>query len=235
VTDAVSGARAVAVSGNNAYVVGGSGFQVIDIVDLTDPLYEGGYETSALDIAVVGDHVFLASGDLGLQVFDIRDPEEPRRVGRLRTTGYAYDLEIVGNRAFLNGEFDDESGSSFHVIDISDPTNPVRVGGHTSNCIASDLTVVGNQVFVAAGACGLQVFDLSPLPISLTLLPMVENQQTVRLNLSGPAGMSLNIQRSDNLVDWQDWQNIVLSNQPNEVEDTEVPAQSGRYYRGIAR
>jgi len=82
----------VALSGNRAYVADATaGLQIIDISDPVSPRRIGGYATGgqATDVSVSGNYVFLAEHPIGnetnyvrggLDVVDVHDPANPRRV-----------------------------------------------------------------------------------------------------------------------------------------------------------
>jgi hypothetical protein len=60
-----------------------------------------------------------------LQVIDVSDPANPRRVGGYDTPGYALGVAVSGNYAYV-ADYD----AGLQVIDVSDPANPRRVGGY---------------------------------------------------------------------------------------------------------
>jgi len=66
------------------------------------------------DVAVVGDHAFLASGRGGLRVLDVSDAGSPKEVGSFRASRAIATVTASGNHAFA-GEQD-----VLHVLDISD-------------------------------------------------------------------------------------------------------------------
>jgi len=77
-------ARAVAVSGNYAYVASeDAGLQVIDVSNPTNCVRVGGYITRgwAVGVAVSGNYAYVADFDEGLQVIDVRNPAKAVRVG----------------------------------------------------------------------------------------------------------------------------------------------------------
>ena len=85
------GARAVAASGNFAYVVGtGFGFKVIDISDPANPIEKSTLSVGSAPSAVTisGNYAYVTdAGDLDLKVIDVSDPTEPTKVGSLTYFG----------------------------------------------------------------------------------------------------------------------------------------------------
>jgi hypothetical protein len=122
------------------------------------PKLAGTYDTPgyAREIAVAGDHAFVADGSSGLQVIDISDPTNPTLAGTYDTPGTAQGVAVAGDHAFVA-----DGSSGLQVIDISDPTNPTLAGTYDTPGNAYGVTVAGDYAFVADGSSGLQVVDIS--------------------------------------------------------------------------
>jgi hypothetical protein len=103
----------VALSDNRAYVADATaGLQIIDVTDPVSPRRIGGYSTSgqATDVAVSGDYVFVAEHPLwnetnyvggGLEVIDVHDPANPRRVGGNSSFSSANGVAIAQGKIFV--------------------------------------------------------------------------------------------------------------------------------------
>jgi hypothetical protein len=76
-------------------------------------------------VAVSGHYAYVADGGAGLQVIDVSDPANPRRVGGYDTPGYAGGVAVSGHYAYVA-----DGDAGLQVIDVSDPANPRRVGGY---------------------------------------------------------------------------------------------------------
>jgi hypothetical protein len=68
----------------------------------------GGYDTSggdtnrpAVGVAVSGNYAYVVDGSAGLQVIDVRNPENPVRVGGYDTSGWANGVAVSGNYVFV--------------------------------------------------------------------------------------------------------------------------------------
>lgn len=93
----------------------------------------------ALDIALSdnGDIAYIASGDYGLQVLDISNPEYPRLLGTYDSYGYVNHVEVIGNIVYASyaaQTWDDYE--RINAYDITYPTNAKYLGyheGYTSN------------------------------------------------------------------------------------------------------
>jgi hypothetical protein len=116
------------------------------------------------------------------------------------------------------------------VIDVSNPANPQRVGGNLL-VDARGLIVAGTNVFVAAGYDGLVILDL--FRPSLRLEPVSPQQGGFRFLLRGDAGLSVRVQRSANLRDWEDWQALTLGATASELSDLDASTNSHRFYRAV--
>lgn len=152
---------------------------------------------------------------------------DPVRVGGYDTSGFASGVAVSGNYAYVA----DGTAGGLQVIDVSNPANPRRVGGN-SLVDARGFMVAGTNVFVAAGYDGLVILDLFRPSLRLEL---VSPQQPggFRFLVRGDAGLSVRVQRSANLRDWQDWQALTLGATPSELSDLDAGAVSYRFYRAV--
>ncbi len=219
----------VAVSGNYAYVADyNAGLQVIDVSSPANPQRVGAYSTfwEAQGVAVSGNYACVAAGTNGLEVIDVSNLANPQWVGGYDTSGYVADVAVSGHYAYVA-----DGAAGLQVIDVSNPTQPRRVGGNSA-FDAFDVTVAGNNVFVTAGEQGLMVLDLFRAPLRLEHLSP-QQPGTFRFLLHGEAGLSVRVQRSSNLRDWEDWQSVTLGAAPTELSDAEVGTAVRRFYRAV--
>jgi len=107
----------------------------------------------------LADRYYSADYDFDLQVIDISDPSSPTLIGSCKTSGYANDVCVSGNYAYM------VAGQGLQIIDISNPSSPVLVGSCDTPGRACDIHVSGNYAYVADERCGLQIIDISN-PIS---------------------------------------------------------------------
>ena len=157
------------------------------------------------------------------------DLELMRVGGYHHTSGvtYATGVAVSGTFAYVA---DHDAG--LQVIDISNPANPQRVGGNSAFGDARDLVVAGTNVFVAAGQAGLVILDL--FRPSVRLEPVSPQQPGgFRFLACGDAGLSVRVQRSANLRDWEDWQALTLGATPSELSDLDASTNSHRFYRAV--
>jgi hypothetical protein len=141
---------------------------VIDIHQPLQPKRVGSYNYGGVPRTVVlsepgfGSYAYVAGGARGgpttigggLQVVDLSDPANPKRVGGYygEFDGDIYDFAVASNRAYL------VTARGFEIVDLSDPTNPRKIGA-TTNDESSAVAVAGQYVYTA-GPGGLQVIDV---------------------------------------------------------------------------
>ena len=109
------------------------------------------------------------------------DPEAPAEVSAYDTPGYAYDVHLVAELAFVA---DGEAG--LRIIDVSDRLSPNEIGHYVSEgAEVRGVDVDGRYAYLAAGYSGLLVVDVSD-PRSPRLVRQVETPRGARtVRLSG--------------------------------------------------
>ncbi|MGA1869956.1 MAG: MopE-related protein [bacterium] len=111
---------------------------------------------SASGVYIEDTRAYVADGNLGLQVIDVSDPQNPSIVGSCDTIGWALGVYVEGNAAYVA---DDDSG--LQIIDISDPENPSIVGSCDTTGDASGVYVKDTMAYVAVDNAGLQIINVS--------------------------------------------------------------------------
>jgi hypothetical protein len=153
-------AKAVAVSGNYAFVADGSAVLGIDL-NLTPPAIVGSLAMTASALAVEGTRLYVLDG-LQMKIVDVANPAAPV----LRSTSNAFAAQGVaaaGSFAFLaSAEVDPAvNKGGLYVLDVSVPTTPRVlaniVGGHDNLGVG----VVGSIGVVAGNGLGLKVVDVA--------------------------------------------------------------------------
>jgi hypothetical protein len=64
-------------------------------------------------------------------------------------------------------------------------------------------------------------------------VPSVASDNPLRLVTHSPAPATVRVQRSTNLLDWEDWQTVSRDSGPSELRDTEADTTPYRFYRGV--
>jgi len=130
------------------------GLFVFDVTNPSAPALLDTYPSStAMDIAVSGANVYMASG--GLRIFSAANPASIVLLGSYTSAGVT-SVAVSGNYAFLGGGSGGNQG--FEVFDVSNPALPVKVGG--INFVPQRMTVSGN-ILLVAGAQPVLVYDIS--------------------------------------------------------------------------
>ena len=149
----------IAVSDDHAYLCQGYGMNVINISE-GKPVKEATLllPDEVRDMALEGNHVYLAAGGSGLQVVDVSKPGEPAMVGDFQPdTGEVNAVELSGDHAFLAMG---EDGAT--ILDISDPTDPKELS--TIDVSAVGLAVVDDHAYVTGfGSNMLWIYDISDI------------------------------------------------------------------------
>ena len=127
--------------------------------DPTNPSLEGSYQYdandinqnglgNANDIAVSGNHAYLAHDEGGLVIVDIKNPNNPTYAGRYNTPSPASSVAVsdgtfpLQKRYVLVATEDD----GLIVVDAGNPSNPTYVGGYNTTGIPTDVAESGGTL-----------------------------------------------------------------------------------------
>ncbi|WP_215426482.1 Ig-like domain-containing protein [Agarivorans albus] len=102
---------------------------------------------------------FVANGYGGVQVIDLKQLSAPRRVGFIKPDGFARDVKISGDYAFIAA-----SHQGVVIADVADPAMPIVASIDTLG-VANRIEVVGDRVFVAEMAGDGQVSQFSVINV----------------------------------------------------------------------
>lgn len=149
--------QAIVARDGVAFVGQGGGLVLRDVTDPTRPRDLGwlSLPTTVLDVALDGDHAFLAAGTRGLVIADISDPSEPREVARLDTDGKAKRVVRAGKYAYLA-----DGVNGLLVIDVSTLDDPRVVARISTSGDVRAVAVSGESLAIAEAHGGARVFSL---------------------------------------------------------------------------
>jgi len=184
----------VALSGNTAFVAGGSqGLWIVDVTDPQNPVITDSVNTpnAAYGLALSGNTAFVAAGPEGLEIMDISDPKVPVMIGSADTPGYALDVALYGSFAYIA----DDQGC-LQVVDVSDPKNPLIVGSMNTPGYAYDATFFRDTAFVADNMRGDWWVEMSDPPVLMSSTELGRD-------IGGPSGLEI--------VDVSDPQNPIIT------------------------
>jgi hypothetical protein len=207
------------------------GLELIDISNPTDPQQVGLYSAIGPTFGVVLSDHYAYLADFGsFQVLDVSNPANPQPVGQYAESRYTYDVALAGPYAYVVGD------SGLDVIDVSNPTNPQRLGGNTRLGTAFSVGLSGDKV-VTIGEQGLVVLHsftpLSGPALQFAPAPRLE-LNAFHLSVQGLPGLPVQIERSLDLIHWQNWTNGILGTGPLEFLDASDGTSPRQFYRALA-
>jgi hypothetical protein len=156
-------ASGVDVSGGHAFVVTYESSDprifTIDISDPEDPVIvaESELTVRSWDIAISGQHAYLAGEHGTITVLDISNPLLPEQVGMesFNNSLSAQSIQISEDHAYMAN-----SDLGLVVIDIEDPTSPTKIGSADTPHSALDVAIGENFICLADNSSGLQIASL---------------------------------------------------------------------------
>ncbi len=90
-----------------------------------------------------------------MRVIDISDPSNMTLAGYFSTTGYAYDVAVAGNVAFVAAD-----GHGLYIVDITDPTSPAEIAVYNTAGLSRGVAIAGDYAYVTDYENGLVVIDI---------------------------------------------------------------------------
>jgi hypothetical protein len=178
--------------------VGSGGFYVVEQSAQSGFKLRASLDIPAMGVVYDKGFAYLACGEMGIVIVDLRDPATPKIVSRLNTVGYVYDVDIRANMLYVA-----RGSSSILTVDVTNPAKPTPGLGAERLGSGSLETIVASQYgTVAAGQDGtggtVQVAADAVLKIHTALpeQPFLsfnsDNQLVVRLLFNKDIATSLN-------------------------------------------
>jgi hypothetical protein len=150
------------------YMVGESGFYIVNLSDHTNPIGIGFFASprSAHGLDVTGKTAYLAEGPTidqhiatdgqggGLNILDISDPTNPKSVGflDLTTKGSPRDVVVYNNKAYVLWhvfDYNTHSTSKYILtIDVAQPSTPQQVDTHLIQGEPGEITLDNVTLYV---------------------------------------------------------------------------------------
>ena len=132
-----------------------------------EPMRQVHLSSNYQDVVVVKNRAYVAS-DWGLEIFDLRTPTQPVRIGEIATPGNAQGLAVDADLAAIA-----DGAEGVHLIDIRQPGAPQLIKTVGNFKYAHRIQIANNHVYVVDVKTGLSIFDLkemrdspNPQPIS---------------------------------------------------------------------
>ena len=151
---------AVTVSGKLAYITQTSsyGLYILDLSNIASPSYKGSFSPSGSPylqfLYLWQDKLFMGSTGPDLYVVDVSNPEYPKQIKYYEE--YAYDMRIVGNRAYLAA-----ATEGLVILDVSNLPNISELGSYEPDGDAYGIAVRDTLAFLAYGGYGLRVVNMA--------------------------------------------------------------------------
>ena len=118
--------------------------------------------TTTYDLDIVGNRLYNAGGENGLQIFDIGNPSSPILLGSYVEPNTSFErVRVSQGRAYLM------AGSQLKVVDVGDPSNPVLLGQYGTGAYPRSIELAGTLVYVTT-EFGLSIMDASD-PANITV------------------------------------------------------------------
>jgi hypothetical protein len=109
-------------------------------------------------IVVKGSYAYITT-DEGLEILEVSNPAQPKKIGSYQKTGgYYYYRYLCINSNYCYVTFDGGSGSGVDIIDISNPASP-KLLGSVECWSAHELWVEGSYIYLASAYQGLVIID----------------------------------------------------------------------------
>lgn len=151
-----------ALKGSTAYLACGASLSVLDISDPTSPTQIGFYKHAApgswgfiRQVKLQGDRAYVQNDDYGLEVLDISEPAQPKRLASGYTSQPLLDFDLAGQRLYVA-----EPANGLAIYDIGTSTTATLAGVYHHGDVF-DVKMAGSLAYVVLSPGGMQLVDLS--------------------------------------------------------------------------
>jgi hypothetical protein len=145
-------------------------------VEMVSSIYD--YWETISDTEIENDYLYALTGETGLRVLDISDPENPIEIGSYLSSYQMIDIIILGELAYIT-----EHESGLRILNISDPSNPVEVEFYASQEDLYNINVFGDYAYVVTRSFNGYGFKI--LNVSDPLNPDIVNYYPMEWNRAG--------------------------------------------------
>jgi hypothetical protein len=151
----------VIISGNRAYIAGGSVLEVVDITTPTSPNLLGSTTTTVTDVAVSSTKAYTVDGST-LRVFDVSG-STPMILSN-RVVASVQGVSVIGNTVALTSPGLSHADLSGGVYDfnLSTPTNPQQVQLLMVPGTSRTITAAGSTFYAGDNASVVDVIQVVP-------------------------------------------------------------------------
>ena len=188
----VTPTRSIALSGRYLYVGGNAALKIYDISNITAPALES---TTLVDsnmaltnaIALQGSYAFVvgssttaASSRVGMQIFDVSNPQAPSAVSSYATQGSGSAVTVSGRYAYIGEPNYGSTIGGVETVDISNPSAPTQTSFFTTSSTSGlttapmTLPMAGQYLYFngTAASNSFQVIDVTnpAAPVSVATI-----------------------------------------------------------------
>lgn len=141
------------------------------------------------EVCVLGNYAYCAVPEIGLDIIDLGDPSNPRKVGDYEISGNIYDMDSRGNEIFL------ACGSGgLKIFDVSTPQSPLLKSTYGSSAVISGVFVGGVYAYLWGSESNgsgngnkyfFQIIDISDPASPIPAAGMFTGNEVLDLVVSG--------------------------------------------------
>jgi len=178
----------------------------------------------------VTDRYALALGGGGLQVIDVSDVTQPKRIGEYKLEGQTWDVRGAGRYAYVM-----DNGANIHVIDLGDPAQPVEVAKFDAHRFASRVLAV-SEVQKPTTPVPAETYPDVPIVVGAPELsdPQRLPDGAFAFTLSGVANATYVIHATADLVSWVAIRtNTLPADGRLRITDSDATTRPHQFYRAV--
>ncbi|MFX0051870.1 MAG: LVIVD repeat-containing protein [Candidatus Hodarchaeota archaeon] len=129
--------------------------------------------------------VYVGDGAAGLTIINCSDLTNPYIITHY-TGGYAWDIQIINNIAFVASGFNTLGNPGVMILNITDPANPILLYNYQTSSDVNDVEIAGNRGYLASNS-GFKILDISNSsnPIALGEYEGPSNSYAIDVEISG--------------------------------------------------
>ena len=104
----------------------------------------------------VEEEIAYVTGNKGVRIIDVQDPESPKELGQIRLKDGAFGIFIEHDTAYIAGDKD-----GFFIADIQDPKNPLIIGQNSQKKgVTVNVSINGKYAYLVMREGSLLVLDI---------------------------------------------------------------------------
>ncbi|NMC44410.1 MAG: hypothetical protein GYA46_10870, partial [candidate division Zixibacteria bacterium] len=136
----------------------GSGVEIINVADPTQPALLGTVSMTNPNDIVVRDTLAFAVGDTEFVISDVSDPTAPRELARQSIPYMGRSIALYDNYAVIS---DGNNPRNLDIYDITDPEHPTFTGRFSNGAPLGDVAINNTSAVWSCFTDGIAVVDLS--------------------------------------------------------------------------